>query len=73
MKCGLLTIYVKQKCEKFWHFYKKWFEWVVSLVKNFQWGYQVVIWGRKNFGEYEPYLAPFYKKGGIMQKGWHNA
>ena len=26
IKCGLLTIYVKQKCEKFLHLYKKWFE-----------------------------------------------
>ena len=47
---------MKQKYEKFWYLYVKWFEWACVGGEKILMGYQFVIVGRKNFGEYKPYF-----------------
>ena len=41
----------------------KWFEWGCVGNEKILMGYQFLIWGRKNFGEYKPYFEMM----------WHNA
>ena len=53
----------EKKYEKFWYLYGKWFEWECVENEKILMVYQFLIWGRKNFGEYKPYLndVPYVK------------
>ena len=52
----------EKKCEKFWYLYGKWFEWECDVGEKILMGYQFVIVGQKNFGEYKPYFEMMYYK-----------